>query len=217
MIPPHDVYETFRNYYTANYEELREAVKALYCENPEFELAINPYSVHDTKEQAELFRKQHANDVIAEVFTVETGKWNFFDSFKQQRESVNFYNKNTIILEEMLKQLEKDQRLGQAITNKRVVTKKAKNILEDGPDAENFKKWTDENNNLTKLGAKHIGDMASDDLEDDEIEVPVWRIAKGGLEITRDRIITSAEAPTFMQEAQDRDKLSGIFTSMIPE
>lgn len=217
IIPPHDIFERFKFYYTTNYEELRDAVNALYCEKPEFELAINPYAVHDTAEQAESFKKQHANEVIAEVFTVETGKWNFFDSFKKQRENVNFYNKNTIILEEMIKQLERDQRLGQDITNKRVTKKKAENVLESGPDAENFKKWTEENNNLTKLGAKHIGDTTSDDLADDEIEVPVWRIAKGGLEITKDRIITRAEAPTFMQEANDKVKLEGVFTPLNPD
>ncbi len=203
MIPPHDFFGRFKMYYTENYEELREAVKALYCENPEFELAINPYAVHDTKEQAEAFKKQHADEVIAEVFTVETGKWNFFDSFKKQRESVNFYNKNTIILEEMVKQIERDERLGQDLMAKRVEKEKKKNIIEAGPDAENFKKWVEENSELTKMGAKHIGDMADEETPENAIEVPVWRIAKGGLELTKDKFYSQAEAPSFVKEAHD--------------
>lgn len=203
IIPPHDMFHRFKMYYTENYEELRDAVSALYCEKPEFELAINPYAVHDTKEQADEFRRKHADEVTAEIFPATTGKWNFFDSFKKQRESVNFYNKDTIILEEMINQIERDERLGQDLMAKRVEKEKKKNIIEAGPDAENFKKWVEENSDLTKMGAKHIGDMADDETPEDAIEVPVWKIAKGGVEITRDKFYSQAEAPTFVKEAHD--------------
>ncbi len=212
MIPPHDLFGRFRMYHTDNYEELREAVKALYCENPEFELAINPYAMLDTRDQAETFKKQHSDEVIAEVFTAETGKWNFFDSFKKQRESVNFYNKNTIILEEMVKQIERDERLGQDLMAKRVEKEKKKNIIESGPDAENFKKWVEENSELTKMGAKYIGDMADDETPEDAIEVPVWKIAKGGIELTKDKFYSQAEAPTFVKEAHDAAR-AGVIPS----
>ena len=210
MIPPHDTFGRFKMYHTENYEELREAVLALFCEKPEFELAINPYCVKDTREDAELFKKQHADEVIAEVFTVETGKWNFFDSFKKQRESVNFYNKNTIILEEMVKQIERDERLGQDLMNKRVEKEKAKNVVEAGPDAENFKAWVKENSELTKMGAKYIGDMVDEDAPEDAVEVPVWRIAKGGLEITKDQFYSQAEPPTFVSEAHDAARAGAL-------
>lgn len=206
MIPPADMFGRFKTYVAENYEELRDAVLALYCEKPEFELAINPYSWHDSKEKAEAFKKQHADEVITEVFTAESGKWNFFDSFKEQRESVNFYNKNTIILEEMVKQIERDERLGQDLMAKRVEKEKKKNIIESGPDAENFAQWRKENSDVSKLGAKHIGDMADPDMPDDSVQVDVWRLAKGGTEITKDKFFSMAEAPKFVQEAQDRAK-----------
>ncbi len=208
QIPPHDVFHRFKMYYTENYEELREAVYALYCERPDLELAINPYAWHDTKDEAEAFKKQHADEVIAEIFTVQSGKWNFFDSFKEQRESVNFYNKNTIILEEIVKQIERDERLGQDLMAKRVEKEKKKNIIESGPDAENFKKWRDENTDLQKLGAKHIGDMADDDIPDNAVQVDVWRLAKGGQEMAKDKFYSQAEAPSFVKEAQDKAKLA---------
>jgi hypothetical protein len=207
-IPPHDVFHRFKMYYTENYENLRDAVNALYVERPDLELAINPYSWHDSKEDAELFKKQHADEVIAEVFTVQSGKWNFFDTFKEQRESVNFYNKNTIILEEMVKQIERDEKLGQDLMSKRVEKEKKKNIIESGPDAENFKKWREENSDLQKLGAKYIGDMADEDMPDDSVQVDVWRLAKGGLEITKDKFYSQAEAPTFVKESQDKARAS---------
>ena len=207
-IPPHDMFHRFKMYYTENFENLRDAVHALYVERPDLELAINPYSWHDNKDDAELFKKQHADEVIAEVFTVQSGKWNFFDTFKEQRESVNFYNKNTIILEEMVKQIERDEKLGQDLMAKRVEKEKKKNIIESGPDAENFKKWREENSDLQKLGAKYVGDMADEDMPDDSVQVDVWRLAKGGLEITKDKFYSQAEAPTFVKEAQDKARTS---------
>lgn len=209
MIPPHDMFGRFKMYHTENYEQLRDAVNELYCEKPDLELAINPYAVHDDKEAAEAFKKQHSNEVIAEIFTAHTGKWNFFDSFKEQRESVNFYNKNTAVLEEMVKQIEKDERLGKDLMEKRVQKEKRKNVIESGPDAENFRKWREENSDIQKLGAKHIGGMADEDAPDDSVQVDVWRVAKGGLEITKDKFFSQAEAPTFVKEAQDKAMAQG--------
>jgi hypothetical protein len=210
IIPPHDIYGRFKMYYQENYEQLREAVENLYCEKPELELAINPYCVHDTEEEAKEFRKQHAEEVIAEIFPAHTGKWNFFDCFKEQREGVNFYNKNTAVLEEIVKQVEKDEKLGKDLMEKRVIKEKKKNEVESGPDSENFKKWREENSDLQKLGAKHIGDMADEDCVDDAIQVDVWRVAKGGLEITKDKFLSQAEAPTFVKEANDKARLKAL-------
>jgi len=218
FIPPHDMFGRFKIYYQENYEQLREAVLALYCEKPEFELAINPLAWHNTREEAEAFKKQHADEVITEVFTVESGKWNFFDSFKKQRESVNFYNKDTIILEEMAKQIERDERLGEDLMTKRVEKEKAKNIVEAGPDDANFKKWMQENSELSKMGAKYIGDMADEDMPEDAIQVDVWKVARGGLELTKEKFYSQAEAPTFVKEAQDRVKanLGGMTPGEMP-
>lgn len=216
MIPPHDTYGHFKRYYTENYEQLRDAVTELYCEKPELELAINPYAIHDSKDDAEAFKKQHANEVIAEVFTAETGKWNFFDTFKEQRESVNFYNKKTAVLEEIIKQVEKDEKLGQDLMSKRVQKEKKKNIIEAGPDAESFKKWRDENNELKKLGAEYIGDMADEDMPEDAVQVDVWRVAKGGLEIVKDKFYSKAEAPEFVKDAHDALKAGKVGAMAAP-
>lgn len=209
MLPPQDTFGRFTSYYKENLEPLREFVQDAYCEKPDLELAINPYAVHDTEEDAEAFKKKHRNEVIAEVFTVHFGKWNFFDSFKEQRENVNFYNDNTVILEEMTKQLERDERLGQDLMRKRVQKEKAKNILEEGPDAEEFKKWREQSTVLKSLGAEHIGDVVDEDCPEDAIQVDVWKVAKGGLELTKDKFYSQSEAPTFVQEANDRARVTG--------
>ena len=104
----------------------------------------------------------------------------------------------------MVKQIEKDERLGKDLMEKRVQKEKRKNIIESGPDAENFRKWREENSDIQKLGAKHIGGMADEDAPEDSVQVDVWRVAKGGLEITKDKFFSQAEAPTFVKEAQDK-------------
>lgn len=208
MIPPHDLFGRFKMYYQENLEQLRDAVQDLFAVKPDLELAINPYAVHDTAEEAEDFKKKHRNEVITEIFTTVFGKWNFFDTFKEQRENVNFYNDNTVILEEMTRQLERDERLGQDLMRKRVEKEKAKNIVEAGPHAESFKKWRDQSSVLKSMGAEHIGDVVSDECPDDAIQLDIWRVNKGGLEITKDILYSQAEAPTFVQEAQDRAKVA---------
>jgi len=207
FLPPHDIYGRFKSYYEGNYEQLRDFVKDAYCVKPDFELAINPYSVHDTEEEAEAFKRKHRNEVIAEVFTAVCGKWCFFDCFKEQRDNVNFYNDNTTILEEMMKQNQKDEELGRDLMKKRVKKLKQKNVIEDGPDAEAFKKWASENKSLTKMGAEYIGDMADDDIPDDAIQVDVWKVAKGGLELTKDKFYSSADASTVVPDEDSKKML----------
>lgn len=214
FLPPHDIYGRFKMYYQGNYEELRDFVRDAYCEKPDLELAINPYSVHDSKDEAENFKKKHSNEVIAEIFTADTGKWCFFDSFKEQRNNTNFYNDNTIVLEEIIKQLESDERLGQDLMKKRVTKAKNKNVITDGPDAPGLKKWREQNSTIQKMGAEYIGDMVDDDCPDDAVQVDVWRIGKGGTQLTKDKFYSQAEAPSFVQEAHEKSGLSNATASM---
>ncbi len=204
IIPPEDMFEKFKLYYTGNYEELREAVKDLYCEKPIFELGINAYKVHDTREEALDFQKKHADKVITEVFTIETGKWNMFDSWKEQRENVNFFTDKTILLEQMMERLKREEQLAADMVKNRMTRKKKINNLLDGEDAEGFKNWKANNSDLKELNNKFQGDRADDDCPDDAVQIDIWRVAKGGLEITKDRMFTKAEAPTFVQEAQEK-------------
>jgi hypothetical protein len=195
FLPPHDMFGRFHLYLTNNYESLRDFVKDAYIERPDLELALNVYSVHDDEDDARKFQKQHRNDVMAEVFTAKCGVWNFFDSFKEQRENTNFFNDNTEVLEAIIKQTELDQKLGQDMMRKRVKKAKAKNVIEEGPDAEEFKKWRAQNDTLQKMGVEYIGDMANEDTPENAVEVPVWRVAKGTNELVREHFYTEAEKP----------------------
>jgi hypothetical protein len=201
MIPPADIYKKFRTYFENNYDKLREAVLHLYCDKPDFDIAVNPYQWHDSEESAIDFQKKHRDEVIADIIKVASGKWNFFAPFERVQSTAKFFNKNTIVLEEMAEQIERDQKLGADMMRKKVSVKKRQNIAEDGPDAEAFNKWKAQNTVLKDKGAESFNkeSYAPADTPDDAICVPVFRISQGGLKMEKDHFFTKAEAPNVSQ------------------
>jgi hypothetical protein len=85
MIPPADIFHKYKTYYEANYDKLREAVQYLYCDKSDFEIAINPYDVHSSREEAEAFQKKHRNEVISDIHIGLTGAWNIQSICKGSR------------------------------------------------------------------------------------------------------------------------------------
>lgn len=205
MIPPADIYHKFHNYFESNYDKLREAVLYLYCDKPDFDIAINPYSWHKTEEDAEEFQKKHKNEVITDIIKAHSGKWNFFAPFEKVRESMKYFNENTIVLEEIAKQIEKDAKLGAELVKNRIKQKKKQNIKEDGPDAEYFAKWKDQNSTLKDMGALEVNkdSYAPEDTPDDAIAVEVIKFAKGGLKMEKSHFFTKAAPPENMAGEED--------------
>ena len=196
MIPPADVFHRFQYYYETNYEELRAVVQDLYCDKPCFETAVNPYSWHDTEEDADKFINKHKDEVISTIFKAHSGKWNIIAPFKKVRESTRFFNKNTVVLEEIAKQIEKDSKMGAKLMEKRIKIKKKKNIEREGADDEAFLKWKNQNSTLKDMGATTLEkDDLNDECPDDALEVPVFRVSNGGMSITKDKFYTEAVAP----------------------
>ncbi len=197
MIPPADIFKHLRTYMEANYDKLREAVLHLYCEKPDFDIAINPYQWHESEEDAVEFQKKHRDEVITDIIKAASGKWNFFAPFERVHSTAKFFNKNTEILEAMVSQIEEDQKLGAELMRKRVVKKKKKNIIEEGPDAEAFTKWKSKNTVLKDMGAENpnADSYADDECPDDAVQVDIIRISKGGLKVEKDKFYTEAVAP----------------------
>jgi hypothetical protein len=200
MIPPEDIYYDFRLYFEENYDKLREAVLYLYCEKPEFDVAINPYSWHETEEEAEDFQKKHAGEVITDIFTAASGKWNLIAPFKKVREAVKYFNENTTILEEITKQIENDAKLGKELMERKVKQRKKQNIKESGPDAEFFSQWKKQNSTLKDMNAftNNPNNLLSPDIPDDSVQVDVFRIANTG-KVEKSHFFSKAEAPAMKE------------------
>ncbi len=199
MIPPLDLFYNFDRYRKEHYEDLREATSSLYNEVPYFEFAVNVYGSFKKEEDALAHRRQHANEVITEVFTIPTGKWCFFDSFKEQRESVEFYNDRTAVLEAIMRQVEQDEKIAASLVEKVVKKEKRKNIIEQGPDAESFAQWKAENKEISKASVSNSSD---DSATDGTVELRVWKLGKSGAELTSEKMQILAESPDFVKDLQ---------------
>jgi hypothetical protein len=198
MIPPVDTFGRFNRYFEVNYDKLREVTNDLYCEKPDLDRAICPHAWHDTRDEADTYINKHKDEMIAEVTVAHSGKWNFFAPWEKVRSSARYFNSQTIVLEEMLKQIEQDSKLGQDLMKKRVAKKKKKNIEESGPDDPGFAKWKAQNTTLKDMGAwtqKNENSMAPDDCPEDSVAVDVFSFSKGGTSVEKSTFFTEAEAP----------------------
>ena len=208
-IPPADTFHRWSYYTDVNYEEIRTAVTDLYAVKPDLEFAINPYSQFDSDEKASNFVQKHRNEVIADIITLTNGKWNLCGSFKKNRERVSFYNTNTAVIEEICKQIETDKKLGAELMRKRVRRKKLKNREECGDDPAEFKEYKRTNPSaFENMGAEDVSRENKSDIKKDDVtfkvheecpydavQVDIFNISKGGLDVKKTEIFTEAEEP----------------------
>jgi hypothetical protein len=131
-IPPNDTYGRFQYYFDVNYEDLREAVYYLYNEKPDIEVALNIYETFPTIDECNEYINKNKDKVITNIMTLTNYKWNLLGPFKQNRERITFYNENTQVLENILKQQEEDAKMGKRLLDDRVRKKKVKNVKEYG-------------------------------------------------------------------------------------
>lgn len=198
MIPPDDTFGRFTRYMEANYDKLREVTQDLYCVKPDLDRAICPHAMHDTRDEADKYINKHKDEMIAEVHVAHTGKWNFFAPFEKVRDSTRYFNSQTIVLEEMVKQIELDSKLGADLMKKRIAKKKKKNVEQVGEDAPGFAKWKAQNSTLKDMGVienPNNPSYADDECPDSGVQVDVFSFSKGGQEMSKTRFYTEAEKP----------------------
>lgn len=211
-IPPVDVFHHFNRYLTNHYEQVREACQILYCEKPDIEFGIQYYNSYDTKKDAEDNRRSIQDKVTVPVFTIKNEEWTILGPFKENRERVDFYNKNTEIIKKMIEQAEMDQRLGMDLMKKRVRVQKEKNIIEAGPDDPGLEQYQKALGTIENLGAKKV--LSREEKEElaeavrrkemtevppDAIQVDVFKTDDDG-KMVKDKFYTQAEAPEFMND-----------------
>ncbi len=206
--PPNDTYGRFQYYYDVNYEKLRNAVMYLYSEKPDHEVAINVYDSFDTVEECNSYIEKNKENVICNLLNLTNYKWNLLGSFSKNRERVTFYNKNTAVLEGILKQQEEDAKTGKALLNDRVRKRKIKNIKEYGKDHPNFLRYKKENptgilestdDKIVVEEEIEISETGSrideDGTPEDCIEIGVTSINLSTNNINTGKIYTKAKSP----------------------
>ena len=206
IIPPDDMFYNFNKYYNANYETLIKITKNIYNDKPDISLLINPLKSHTTKEDAELYKRKHAKDMIADILTLKFGTWNLLGPYSQNKERVQFYDDHNGILEEILKQNEKDTKLSKKIVENSIIKKKKESIRRYGPDDKDLNKYKSSFGKKSTMDIdKEISDINKDD-ENDLIEVNVYKLSKGGTKLKQDVIYSKSIPPLHMLSDRDREK-----------
>lgn len=224
-IPPADTFHRWNYYAEVNMEEIRSVVRAIYHEKPEFEFMLNIYDVVEgTEKEIEAKRKRFAakyNEELSSDFHDATlGKWAFLSNYKKNRDNIDFYNRHTEVLKRIMDQHEQDKKLGKDLMGKRVKKQKAKNIEENGKDAEILAEYKKQITDLSTLGAtrvlnaeekkaieearKAIKDLEEvKDVPDDAIQVNVFTHDTQKGEFVKGAFYTEAEKPPTQEQIEE--------------
>jgi hypothetical protein len=213
--PPANLYHQFDRYLSNHYEQIREITSCVYAERPDIEFAVIYYGSFPTAEDAREHRIQHAGEFRMEPITIENAGVTLLGPFKENRDRIDFYSKNTEIMKQMMDQVEKDHKLGKDIMEKAVKIQKKKNIKEAGPDAPGIKEYIRCVNKVRELGAKDT--MTKEERKEMEEAVSQAKVIKEDYEVPEDaiqtdvfyndggkmrrkKLYTQAEAPLHLQD-----------------
>jgi hypothetical protein len=214
VVPPNDTFGRFTYYYDVNYEQIRKAVLYLYNDKPDTEVAINIFDSFDSIKECNDYIEKNQDNVITNLLNLTNYKWNLLGSFKKNRERISFYNENTVVLENILKQQEEDAKMGKTLLDARVKKKKVQNIQQYGKEHPNFTKYRKHNPNDISLNSKTIeyGDdmvtiteeievsetgskLDADGTPSDCLEIGVTSINLATNDVKTGKIFTKAKAP----------------------
>lgn len=215
-IPPNDTHCQFTSYYEVNYEKLRKATLDIYNVKPDLEHAIIVYDVLENQKDVESWINKYGASSKYDIVSFPLNCWTIQGSFKENRDRVDYYNKNNEIIKSMLEQQEKDANLGEDLMKKRIKTKKIRSEKIFGKDSPEFEKYRQMNPSEleTKYGINMketdegievsreitINADTGEELKTDEdgvplnaLEVPITSINAGTGATSQTRFFTEAE------------------------
>ena len=219
---PADVFHHWDRYLSNHYEQLRQITYALYDIKPDFEFGVVYYDHHDTPEEGREFCSAHEGEFRLEPYTISNNGINMFGPFKENRDRIDYYSKNTEIMKQMAESKEADHKLGRDIMRKATARKKAKNIAEFGPHSAGLQDYAKVQNTLSDYGINRVltreeteriekeqaekesrenGDQPSEG----ELQVDVFYPTDedGKTVLAKTKFFTQAEAPLHMIEGSE--------------
>ncbi len=166
-VPPNDTFCRFNTFYDINYEKLRKATEDLYGLKSDLDHAMIVYDIADSQDDAKAFVQKYGNKTKLDIVSFPLNKWTLLGPFKENRDRINFYNKNNKIIEHIIEQQEKDAALGTELLNQRIKTRKRVNEKVFGKDSKEFEQYRKMNPSdlETKYGVK------MEELENGDIKI----------------------------------------------
>ncbi len=214
--PPAEGFHQIDRYLTNHYEQLRACTQTLYSERADIEFGVVVHGVHRSAEEASNYRVQHREEFRTDVIAVESGAVTLVGPFKENRDALEYYNKNTEVLRLMHSQLEADHKLGEDLMKKKAKTEKKKNIDLAGPDEPGIKEYAKTMNAVRELGGKKMLTREEQDalveakakaaaikqdyeVPDGYIQVDVFSPQPDGT-LAKGEFFTEAEKPLHMED-----------------
>lgn len=140
-VPTYDAFHRWQWYEEANYDKLREVVNNIYGEKPDLEYAIQIHKQFDSVDDAKKFQQDNGHLTIAPIITLENNAWNLLGSFKENRQRIDFYNKDNQVIQKIMDRVKTDQDYGMKLMKNRVKRKKKKTIAKHGPESADLAKY----------------------------------------------------------------------------
>jgi len=161
IIVPQDFYHRLSYYLEVNHNLLRNVTEAIYPEKSDIDqsVAIWKYfsgTKDECKKEFDEHCKKFQTQTPASIYMLDVGYWSIVSNDQKNRENINIYNSNNIVLQRILDRHSQDAQVGSELLKNRIKTKKQKNIEEDGPDAEGLSNYTKHNNSKVSEGEKKL-------------------------------------------------------------
>lgn len=192
IIPPADIFQNFEKYRATNYEKLLSATNTLYAEINDFEFAVMPAFYSKNEKEVMNFVEKYKEELVLPINVGRTGKWNIVSSYKANRDVTDFISKDSILLRKMMEERAKDAELAKKMMHKRKDNVKKENTKQHGPVGKHMEIWKDymkHQNTESNVDMQEFDTslIEQEDLSDNEMEVPVMRIGKGGLTVEKNK------------------------------
>jgi len=159
----YDRFYHFQRYYENFYEQLKEATTVLFPWKEDIDVMMQFYDafpVDKSKDEenskvSEFFSK-YSSVVKFDVSAVETGSWHILGPYDKNKDRCSFYNKNSTVLEAILKNAEINNKIGADIAKHRAKKTKAEELKNAGPDPQAIEDYQKYSKGLYDVDTKNV-------------------------------------------------------------
>lgn len=154
VVPPQDTFHRWSYYMEVNQSCIRTITEAIYPERCDLDVAFGIWAVLDgsedeKKRQYEAHCDRYSNRITSSVYRVPLGDWVVVSDHEKNRQNIDIYNRDTMVLKKILDRHAEDKKIGAELMRNRVSTAKAKNVREAGQDAPNLSTYKSANKSMT--------------------------------------------------------------------
>ena len=156
----------FDNFYNGKYEDIKKSAKEIYGDMiTDLEMSIAPLEVFDTKEEYDKFTARYTKEFDYDVYLAKFNINNILTPINKNKEIVEFSNKNTAILTDMLDKSKADSKIGESIIKGKIEKERKKSKNKD------IKDYTEYFNSVNKYDIESVCEEVKKINEPEEPEL----------------------------------------------